>query len=282
MFEIEPYCNEIETVQKGFAEREFLAYRVESETPQLIIDIPEAWESVLLAPLYDVHIGSREFDEALFLKHRDWIRDTPNVVTWNGGDLYENLLDPKMGHTPLSPEEQIAESLKLIAPIQHKLLFSIPGNHENRTGIVSGTSSARRLADYLKLPYFRDYCFLTVRWRGNNFRILVHHGAGGAQSAGGQRNAARKELTWAQADMLWTGHMHQPLVDVVSTRAWDQSNDTVFERDCVVVVSPSYLKYFGGYAASKRMNPGGRGLAVAALQDDGRIDVLMHARGKRL
>jgi len=278
----EDYHTEIERIQQTFGKRPFRIAQPESAFPELTVTIPNNWESIQLAPLYDVHIGSREFDEPLFLKHRDWIRNTPNVITWNGGDMFENVTDPKMGHTQLSNEEQIIRSTELLAPIQNKMLFSLPGNHEDRTLKHSGTSSARRLADNLQVPFFGDYCFALIKWRGNCFRLLAHHGAGGAQTPGAQRNSARKELTWAKPDLLWTGHLHQPMVDVIYHTDYDQKTGQVYERNTVAIISPSYLNYFGGYAAKVRMAPGNRGLAVAVLNEDGRIDVNIHARGKRL
>ena len=134
----------------------------------------------------------------------------------------------------------------------------------------------------MKIPFFQDYCFLTVKWRGNNFRILAHHGAGSAQTPGAQLNSARKELAWTTADMIWTGHLHQSKVDVVYRVDYDQQTGRAFERDTIVIISPSYLHYFGGYSAAKRMFPGIRGMSVAILNPDGRIDASVHARGRRL
>jgi hypothetical protein len=275
------YLTEIEEIQETFGKRPFRVMKPESEFPELIVNVPDSWDSVQLAPLYDVHIGSREFDECLFLKHRDWIKNTPNVLTWNGGDMFENVTDMKMGHTPLSNEEQILRSTEMLAPIQHKMLFSLPGNHEDRTSKLSGTSSAHRLADNLQVPYFSDYCFALIKWRGNKFRLVAHHGAGGAQTPGAQRNSARKELAWAKPDLLWTGHLHQPMVDIIYHTEY-APDGSLYERNTVALISPSYLKYFGGYAAKMRLGPGNRGLSVAILQPDGRIDVNVHARGKRL
>lgn len=275
------YFTEVEEIQSTFKKRPFRITRPESEFPELIVSIPDSWDSVQLAPLYDVHIGSREFDEKLFLKHRDWIASTPNVLTWNGGDMFENVTDPKMGHTPLSNEEQGLRATELLAPVQHKMMFSLPGNHEDRTSKLSGMSSARRLADNLQVPYFPDYCFALLKWRGNKFRLLAHHGAGGAQTPGAQRNSARKELAWAKPDLLWTGHLHQPMVDIIYHTEY-APDGSLYERNTVAIISPSYLKYFGGYAAKVRMGPGNRGLSVAILQPDGRIDINVHARGKRI
>lgn len=278
------YLTELEAIQETFQPRIFKRYKPVSEYPELIITIPDELETIELAPLYDVHIGSHDYDGELLKRHLDWIARTPNVFTWNGGDAFENKTPNEgyMGHDPISPEEQVLKATETFATVQHKMLFSIPGNHEDRTSKQSGMSSARRLADNLKVPYFQDYCFLTIKWRGNNFRILAHHGAGGATTAGAQRNSARKELVWYQPDILWTGHLHAPLVDTVKVFDRDQKSGRVYERDILVIISPSYTKYFGGYASKMRLTPGLRGLSVAILQPDGRIDANLHARGKRL
>ena len=276
---------ELEQVQETFKPREFKIVRPRnSEVPQLIVTLPDSLSTIQLAPLYDVHIGSHEHDAELFKRHLKWLAETKNVFTFNGGDMFENKTpnEGKMGHDPLSPEEQIVAVTEQLAPIQHKFLFSLPGNHEDRTMKQSGMSGAKRLADNLKLQYFPDYCLCTIKWRGNNFRLLAHHGSGGAQTAGAQRMAARKDLVWLHPDIMWTGHLHQPLVDTAYYVDVDQKTGQSVERTTFVVISPSYCKYFGGYGAKVRMVPGARGLTVLTLNEDGRIDASVHARGKRL
>lgn len=278
------YANELEEIQASFGSRVFKRFRPKSEYPELDITLPDSLDTIQLAPLYDVHIGSPQHDNGLLAEHLKWIAETPNVFTWNGGDAFENIgpHEGKMGHTPLSPEEQLIEATRKFSLVQHKMLFSIPGNHEDRSKKNSGISSARHLADNLKVPYFGDYCFCTLKFRGQRFRLMAHHGAGGAQTAGAQRNSARKEITWSKPDLLWTGHLHQTLVDTIKVVDFDQKTGRHFDKDILVMISPSYLKYFGGYAAKMRMGPGARGLSVAVLNPSGRIDANVHARGKRL
>src|SRR5260370_26741358 len=278
----EEYVTDLEGIQAGFKPRPFKRFKPKSEYPEMFITAPDELDTIELAPLYDVHVGSPQHDEALLDKHLGWIAETPNVLTFNGGDATENITDSKMGHTPSSNEEQILNVTKKFARVQHKMMFSIPGNHEDRTFKHSQTSMGQRIADNLKVPYFGAYCFCTIKWRGQNFRLLAHHAAGGAQTAGAQRNSARKELVWAKPDILWTGHLHQPMVDRVTITDVDQKTSRVFERSILVIISPSYLRYFGGYAAKTRLAPGIRGLSVAILNDDGRIDASVHARGRRL
>jgi hypothetical protein len=284
----EEFQSEIVKIQNSFKKREVKLRRLEgSAFPQLIVTVPDSWETIQLAPLYDVHIGGGDMDMELFQEHMDWIKKTKNVLTWNGGDLVENANKFSPGGSvtaqKIQPQEQLYEAARILAPIQHKMLFAIPGNHEDRTFAAAGIDSAKFLAEHLQLPYFSDYCFCTIKWKGNNFRLMAHHGSGGGATPGAQRNSARKDLPWAgKMDLVWTGHLHQPMTDLVFQAEYDQKTGEMVERNTLVIISPSYVKYFGGYAAKKRLAPGVRGLGVVILNANGRIDASMHARGKRL
>lgn len=274
-------------VRSRFGDRLVSIERPErSEFPEQIVTVPDEWPSILLAPLYDVHIGHKEHDAAMFERHLAWLQRTPHVLTWNGGDMIENASKLSVGsgvyEQDYTPGNQLVRAMQQLADVQNKMLFALPGNHEARSAIL-GLDVARWMAMMLEVPYFSDYCFCTVRWRGNNFRILAHHGSGAAQTAGAQRMAARKAVPWAKpVDMIWTGHLHSPLVDVMYQTDYDQQTGRMFERNALVIISPSYIKYFGTYAAAKQYSPGARGLAVVELQEDGRMDVSVHANGRRL
>lgn len=272
----------LEAIQSKFKPREFESIIVPSEFPYLRVRVPDDWSEIELAALYDVHIGNPLHDTELRKRHFDWLAKRKHVLCFNGGDLIENIVDPKMGHTERDNTEQFYDALEIVAPIQNKILFSIPGNHEARTYARTHIDLARMLADNLRVPYFPDYAFVAIEWRGNRFKLVAHHGTGASRTAGAQRMAARQDLPWTHPDILWTGHLHQPLADFVEVADIDQRTGEMFWRTVTVLISPSYLKYFGGYAASKRLGPGPRGLVLATLQPDGRIDVTSHARGKRL
>src|SRR3989442_11421434 len=81
--------------------------RLTSEYPQLVVTVPDTWRSVILAPLYDVHIGNANHDGVLFKKHVEWIRKTPNALTWNGGDMIENASTLGVFDTDLQPDAQL-------------------------------------------------------------------------------------------------------------------------------------------------------------------------------
>lgn len=259
--------------------------RPESSFPELIVDVPSHWPYVDIAPLFDVHLGHKLHAAELFHRHWKWLRRTPYVLTFDGGDFIENASKLSVGtgvyEQDGKADEQTAHAAEIWASLWHKMLFKLPGNHEARTQIM-GVDIAAFLAAIVGVPYFPDFCFCTIRFRGNNFHLLAHHGTGAATTAGAQRMAARKMISWAHGfDILWTGHLHNPLVDPVYQTAFDSVTNRAYERSAMIVISPSYLKYFGGYAASKIYPPGPLGLHVLRLHPDGRIDASVHARGLR-
>lgn len=278
------YESRIEQIQKTFAKRAFKLYKPESDFPELIVTIPDDWPHVKLAPWYDVHRGHTLHADSMFKRHKAWFIRDPYVIGFNGGDFIENAVEgsPGIFSQREYPGEQFDHAAEEIAPMQHKLMFAIPGNHEARTMRVAGFDIAKQLASDLKLPYFPDYCFCTIRWRGMKFRIVAHHGTGAAATAGGQRNAGRKDMPWVGADIYWTGHLHQPLADPVFRVDYDQKTDRMVSRGSFMIISPSYLEYFGGYAAAKRLGPGTLGLTVATLKADGDIEVTSRSKGARL
>lgn len=287
-FNAEDYRSQIELLQKTFKPRKICLHRPPTspdKLPELIVTVPDSWPFIDLAPLYDVHVGSMEHDADLLEKHVVWISRSPHVLSWNGGDFREAAAKDSPGGSVygnrISPMEQVYRELEILARLHHKMLFALSGNHEDRVFASSGIDVSRMVADDLRIPYFADYCLCVIKWRGNNFRIAAHHGSGAAQTPGAQLNAARKDLPWLDSDIIWTGHLHQKRADIVYRLSHDQKTGRMIERNTLVMISPSYLRYFSGYAAKKRMAPGVRGLAVARLHADGRIDASLHAQGER-
>lgn len=279
------YVSRLQDIQLTFKDKIVLVEKPESEFPELFVTVPDDWPYVKLAPLYDVHYGNALHASTTFLRHIDWLEKEPYVLTWNGGDLVENAIigSPGIFGQKFFTQEQHDGAVELIAPFQHKMMFAIPGNHEARTMRQAGFDIARQFANDLQIPYFEDYAFVTIRWRGNNFRVCAHHGTGASQTPGAQRNAARKDMPWVSgADIFWTGHLHQPIVDLAYRSDFNQETGEMVTRQSFVIISPSYLQYFKGYGAAKRLTPGVTGLTVVTLHEDGRMDALLHAKGKRL
>lgn len=257
------------------------------EIPALSVHVPDSWPYFKLVPWYDVHFDNKAHDRSLLEKHVDWFIKEPYCIGYLGGDIIENASKLSIGDGVYAqdkkPQGQVYTAVQKFAAAQHKLCFSIPGNHEARTEIM-GISISEWIATLLDLEYSPDYMFVTFHWRGHQISLLAHHGAGGAATPGAQRMSLRKLTQVGRADLYIMGHLHCELVDKISIVDFDQSTGKPFEREALGVITPSYLRYFGTYAAAKILPITSRGLTViTVVEDQGeiRLDASVHAKQRR-
>ena len=60
---IRDYQTELETIQATFKPREFTRWKPKSDFPELIITVPDKHDELILAPVFDAHLGSTQHDE---------------------------------------------------------------------------------------------------------------------------------------------------------------------------------------------------------------------------
>jgi hypothetical protein len=108
--------------------------------PYQMVQFPDSildtFGEIIIAPIYDVHLGHYGHKREKLLSYIRWIAETPNVFGYVGGDFAENALDDGRAMTysqDSPPRAQIDLACQLLAPVAHKMLFMLPGNHEWRT-----------------------------------------------------------------------------------------------------------------------------------------------------
>ena len=117
--------------------------------PYMMVQLPDFKGTVQLALLFDVHYGHSAHKRQKLLSYIQWIKDNPNVYAVIGGDLMENAIDDGRGMTydqDKQPRTQFEDMVHLLAPIAHKILLAIPGNHEERTYKKTGFEVMEALA----------------------------------------------------------------------------------------------------------------------------------------
>lgn len=256
------------------------AYENDAHIPAIEVNVPDKWPYIKLAPWYDVHIGGN--NQPKFEADLEWFAKEPYTLGWLGGDIIENASKLSIGsgvyEQDFKPDNQLVLAVRSFAAIRHKLLFGIQGNHEDRSNLM-GVDLAAWTAGMLQLPYSPDFVFLKLNWRGQHFKITAHHGSGGAATPGAQLNAMRRMREFGEADIYWMGHLHQERVDKMITSVNDGSASRL--RESLFVLSPSYVPYFGTYAAKKRLPMGAQGLGIVTLSPDGTMEYTMQAKGQR-
>lgn len=250
-------------------------FRVPDKSPRLEVTVPDSWPHIVLAPWYDVHLGNNGHLAARFDKDINWFLNEPYTLGWLGGDIMENATKLSVGtgvyHQDYNPQNQMALSLQKFADVRHKLLFSIPGNHEDRTGIL-GIDPVYWVAQILGIEYSPDYMFARFKWRGQYIDLLAHHGVGASRTAGAQRMMVRRLAEIGEADIYWVGHLHNELTDKwIKGRSDFNSHGHMSE--CLGIISPAYLDYFKSYAAQKMLPPSTTGLTTVKIfqNDEGEI-----------
>jgi len=120
---------------------------------------------ISIVPLFDVHFGNVGCRVDKFKKYLTWIEETPGMYVILGGDLMENALDDGRGmmyDQIIHPQSQLDTLTEMLAPIAHKCLMTMPGNHEWRTYKKSGIDPAKLLADRLDIPYHSGPVLLSI------------------------------------------------------------------------------------------------------------------------
>lgn len=241
--------------------------------PYLAVQFPHLDGKIQVAPLFDVHYGNVGHKKEKFLSYIRWIKETPNVYAILGGDLMENALDDGRGMSydqNANPDSQMTFMVKALAPIAHKILVAIPGNHEWRTYKHAGIDPMRFIADQLKIPYFDGPVFLDILGAGNRWTIYVTHGYGNSQTKGGKMNSAGKPKKFTGfIHFFLSGHVHDPVVNSETCIVIDSANMRLVYPQQWTVIAPSFLRWEGTYAYRAGYPPPGSGGVVLEMSANG-------------
>lgn len=226
-----------------------------------------------IAPVFDVHYGHHAHKHSKFLSYIRWIQETPQLYGIIGGDLMENALDDGRGMSyeqEVPPTSQLDEIVHLLAPIAHKMLIALPGNHEWRTYNKSGIDPMKVVADRLGIPYFDGPVYLSVVAGEHRFKMYVQHGTGNSQTKGGKMNSAGRPRRWTDfVNFFVSGHVHDPVVNSETCICEDIANCCLRMKQQWTVIAPSFLNWEGSYAYRAGYAPPGSGGVVLQLFEDG-------------
>ena len=93
-------------------------------------------EYLTLYPIADVHWGAAECLEKEFQDYIKKIQNDPTAAVLLGGDLINNGIKSSVTdcfEEKYTPHQQKKDMIELLAPIKHKIVAGVTGNHEYRT-----------------------------------------------------------------------------------------------------------------------------------------------------
>lgn len=225
-------------------------------------------EDITIIPIADVHLGARECMEQEFIKFIDTIKDKPNVYLVLGGDLINNATRSSVTNIfeeTMRPADQKKMMAKILAPVAHKILAAVSGNHERRSGKDADDDPTYdilckidREDVYRENMAFVKFQFGDPSKNGENnptYTIVVTHGAGGgALTSGAVLKGERFGYAIDGMDALIMGHTHKPFTTQPGKIVIDKYNNKVSVKPFKVINMTSWLET-SSYALQKMMLP---------------------------
>lgn len=251
--------------------------------PYLWIKFPklpkkEDIDKIEIFPFADLHYGHSSCDVEKILQDIEYVRTHDNVYAIGMGDLIENASKLSVASGVYEqnrmPNRQIDDIVKMFAPIAHKFLFMIQGNHEERTYRHMGIDIGRVIADKLDIPYFNEPVYTDLLWRNYRWTMFAQHGASGSRTKGGKLNAASRPLKWTEfTNFILYAHVHDKMPNEITRIVRDPINFRLLLKKQYVVVCSAYLNYFGTYAARSGIEPSSLGRLALNIYSNGKYYV---------
>lgn len=225
-------------------------------------------DDITIYPIADIHLGAAEHMESEWREFRTRILEEPNSYIVLGGDLLNNAIKSSVSSVydeVLRPREAKELMTEMLAPLKHKILCAVSGNHEQRSSKEVDDSI---IYDIMAKLDIEDYCrenmaFLKVQFGREHadgktnptYVITVTHGAAGGALTGGVVNRVERfGYALDGVDALIVGHSHKPFTTQPGKLRVDTHNNIVKVRPFKVISCSSWLEY-GGYAARKNLLP---------------------------
>lgn len=224
-------------------------------------------EGIELYGLSDLHIGSREFNEAAFQKVSREILDAPNRYILLAGDYIDNGVKSSVTSpydAVMQPKAQRDYAVEILHPLKDRIIAAVGGNHEYRSSKDTDTDPAEIIMTKLGLEnnYKETMAFalLKVGERTNHkkctplYCICLTHGSSGGQTLGAGLTKADQFASIAGSDLMVLGHSHKPATAPASRLECDRQKGLMVQRNYGIMICTAWLDY-GGYPARKSLKP---------------------------
>lgn len=181
------------------------------------------FKELVLYPIADTHWADPNSNHKRIMEDIAYIRDNPNVFCILNGDLMNCAIKSSVsdcyGET-LSPMQELAKCVEIFAPIAHKVICVVPGNHEERHYRTNGIDITRLFCRELHIEdrYSPTVAYVFLRFGADEvhnhhgrpvlYTAYVTHGNGGGRKDGGKIQRLADYATICDADIYIAGHTH--------------------------------------------------------------------------
>lgn len=247
----------------------------------IIHKFPEG-QDITIIPIADVHLGARECMEQEFIKFIESIAKKDNIYIVLVGDLINNCTRSSVSNIfeeTMRPADQKKMMAKILEPVKDRILCSVTGNHERRSGKDADDDPCydimckldvedrhRENVAFVKLQ-FGDRETMGGKKRPTYVLAVTHGNGGGMLTSGAVMRGERLGYALTGVDALVFGHTHKPFTTVPGKIVVDTQNNIVSVKPFRVINATSWLEY-SSYAMQKMLLPTVHNLHTLTLCGD--------------
>ncbi len=168
-------------------------------------------KTITLYPFVCWHVGAPQADYKFIDEMVARLKDDPHgkgIYMGDGGECVTRSSKGMIYTQTMNPQEQVNWLVAKLAPIRHKLLFGVRGNHGNRTFKDSGLGFDDCLCLGLQIPYLGTAAFMRLKVHRTSYSVFVHHGLDSGVAIGTKINKAKKFEEVIIADAIFSAHSH--------------------------------------------------------------------------
>ena len=210
------------------------------------------WPRIELLHITDIQWGNPQCNKEKLEEYREWVTKKPYRFTILGGDMCDLNTMLSVGKGAMEqdsePSEQVLSLAEFLAPISHRILGYVGGNHEQR-GQKFGHDFGAHLAGLLRVPYSDGIQAIDLYYGDwEPFKIYLWHGRGGARTMGSKAQAMMSVIQNDRANLYISGHTHTALVLPGFHVDRDHKKKHIIIEKYYAVSSTSFQNYYGTYA----------------------------------
>lgn len=234
-------------------------------------------DTLELLQMTDVQFGHKACDVETVDKYLAWVLAQGNRYILFGGDMVDAGHVQSKG-SPFEqigdPQQELWEFCRLFAPVRHRVLGYVGGNHERRA-IPTFGDIGKSIATILELPYSPGKQHIDIIFGDHKpFKISMWHGGGSGQTKGSIANGLVKFMNQADSQLYLLGHLHQAMVVQESREIRGKSK--MVQQKIVGARGSSFLKHYGTYAeVIMGANPQTIQMPRAVLERDGKWELTL-------
>ena len=250
------------------------SHRVGDESKYVSVRFGPEYKTIELIHITDVQFGHLMCDVGRFRAYRDWILAKPNRFTVWGGDMIDaahalSVASPY--ENTAEPQQQVFQFITEAAPMRHRVIGYVGGNHERRSSRMFG-DLGHLIATLLRIPYSAGKQLIDVHYGEHKpFKISLWHGGTGSRTKGAKAQMLHRFMAQGDSTYYLVGHLHDAMV-LFDWRERRKGRRIVLEK-YAGAMSSSFLEYWGTYAEVAGLAPSACLMWRCILTPDGKWEL---------